>query len=526
MSPSHESPKVFASPVRIINLRSLDVLRGLVATYVDLGHCRWLLWAGQGAWIKVHHGLPANLLALASSSLRYAHAAVMIFFVLSGFFIHLRAAPALAAGSTVKFNSGEYLKRRAHRLVAPYAFALLVTIAADMVGRHFFPTLYEARTGDSLLDYNFARKVYTPSSILPALVLLPDSLGFDFGTNGPLWSLAYEVVYYLLYPAWLYLRRFGFMTGYGTGLILGALTLWIPQVQFLSPVLLCYPVWLAGAALAEILSRGFHVGFVSLLAGVAALAGFAGLQLSLPPFVTILVYVLFGSAIVCLFACLPERFAASRWHRLGEELGIRGYSIYILHFPLVVLISACAIDRWGGRPLSGWLATGGALLVLGLCLLGFQICERHFLHARLRSPAPNTKKRVKSVGSSLWFCAQIGAREHYAIPRALHQTGRLAALYTDFWAGSLTRGLLPRQGAFGALASRFHPDLAGAPVWAWNFRALTWEARLRLGSNEGGGRYPGYCDVGRRFASVVRDQVSRRSFPPGAIFFAYDTGAL
>jgi glycosyltransferase involved in cell wall biosynthesis len=125
-----------------------------------------------------------------------------------------------------------------------------------------------------------------------------------------------------------------------------------------------------------------------------------------------------------------------------------------------------------------------------------------------------------------WFCAQIGAREHYAIPRALHQTGRLAVLYTDFWAGPLTRSLLPRHGAFGALASRFHPDLARAPIWACNLRTLEWEARLRLRSNEEGGPYLGFCDVGRRFASAVRDQASRRDFPPGAIFFAYDTGAL
>jgi glycosyltransferase involved in cell wall biosynthesis len=134
--------------------------------------------------------------------------------------------------------------------------------------------------------------------------------------------------------------------------------------------------------------------------------------------------------------------------------------------------------------------------------------------------------RMATSSPPSWFCAQIGAREHYAIPRALHQTGRLAVLYTDFWAGPLTRSLLPRRGALGALASRFHPDLARAPVWARNLRGLEWEARLRLGSKEEGGPYLGFNDVGRRFASAVRDQVSRRDLPPGAIFFAYDTGAL
>jgi len=65
--------------VRAINLRSLDVLRGLVATYVLLGHARWLLWTGHAAWIKLQHSLAANVLAYASVTVRYGHEAVMIF---------------------------------------------------------------------------------------------------------------------------------------------------------------------------------------------------------------------------------------------------------------------------------------------------------------------------------------------------------------------------------------------------------------------------------------------------------------
>src|ERR1019366_2097608 len=38
-----------------------------------------------------------------------------------------------------------------------------------------------------------------------------------------------------------------------------------------------------------------------------------------------------------------------------------------------------------------------------------------------------------------WVCCQIGAREHYAVARALHQQGMLAGLITDwyaFWGGA------------------------------------------------------------------------------------------
>lgn len=130
-----------------------------------------------------------------------------------------------------------------------------------------------------------------------------------------------------------------------------------------------------------------------------------------------------------------------------------------------------------------------------------------------------------------WFCAQIGAREHYAVPRVLHQQRQLAALYTDFWAGTAARQFLqylPAQ-AGRSLSARFHPDLAGAPVQAWNLSATAWEWSLRRQKKRqpNGGAYLGYLDIGSRFALRVRDRLKREaSANSSAIFFAYDTGAL
>jgi glycosyltransferase involved in cell wall biosynthesis len=115
----------------------------------------------------------------------------------------------------------------------------------------------------------------------------------------------------------------------------------------------------------------------------------------------------------------------------------------------------------------------------------------------------------------------------------MHQYRRLAALYTDFWAGSklpeLT-GVLD-IGLLRSLAGRFHPDLAGEPVQAWNVRGLLWEARLRWPSfrpwSMANSRYRRYAEVGRRFAECVREALRRRSdLGPDSIVFAYDTGAL
>jgi glycosyltransferase involved in cell wall biosynthesis len=74
----------------------------------------------------------------------------------------------------------------------------------------------------------------------------------------------------------------------------------------------------------------------------------------------------------------------------------------------------------------------------------------------------------------MWLCSQLGAREHYAIPRELFRQGSLDHLLTDAWAppGS-------PLAAFG-LGERFHPDLAEAPVRAWTSRLLAFELAARL----------------------------------------------
>ncbi len=76
----------------------------------------------------------------------------------------------------------------------------------------------------------------------------------------------------------------------------------------------------------------------------------------------------------------------------------------------------------------------------------------------------------------MWLCCQLGAREHYAIPRALFRQGVLDQLATDAWVlpGS------PLAALSHALSERFHPDLTAARVRAWNSGLLAFELAARL----------------------------------------------
>ena len=80
-----------------------------------------------------------------------------------------------------------------------------------------------------------------------------------------------------------------------------------------------------------------------------------------------------------------------------------------------------------------------------------------------------------------WICCQLGAREHYAVPRALLISGLLGEFITDLWIrpGTLLHSWKKR------LTGRFHPGLAGARVKAPNVAALTFELKASLARENG-----------------------------------------
>lgn len=127
-----------------------------------------------------------------------------------------------------------------------------------------------------------------------------------------------------------------------------------------------------------------------------------------------------------------------------------------------------------------------------------------------------------------WLCTQIGAREHYAVPRSLHRRGALARLCTDLWATAPMRFLGRRLARLRGLAARRHPDLPSSLVRSFNGAFL----KERLFARKPRTMAEEFADherLGRRFAElVVRDLKSfwPRGLPPDLLYFGYDTGCL
>ena len=77
----------------------------------------------------------------------------------------------------------------------------------------------------------------------------------------------------------------------------------------------------------------------------------------------------------------------------------------------------------------------------------------------------------------MWWVFQIGAREHYAVPRALELAGRLGGVVTDFWVPP--GGWWSRWGS-QRMRDRFHGELGGARVESFNWRMGVFEGMLRM----------------------------------------------
>jgi peptidoglycan/LPS O-acetylase OafA/YrhL len=164
--------------------QSIDALRGVAALGVVLFH------AVSQTQKAVPHNLlqwPVKLIQFLSS---FGYIGVFLFFVISGFCIHLQWAKSKASGQERPIKFGSFWRRRIRRLYPPYliAFALFMLMAALTTGinvTHFF--VYDVVMHLLMLHNLDPHTCYT--------------------INGVFWTLAIEEQLYLAYFLLLFLRK-------------------------------------------------------------------------------------------------------------------------------------------------------------------------------------------------------------------------------------------------------------------------------------------------------------------------------
>lgn len=347
------------TPARSFDLRAFDGLRGLAALYIVAHHARIDLW--EGSHRALASGGFAAVLAFATVPLRYGAEVVLLFFLLSGFVIHLRQARILARGEAPAFDVPSFFRRRARRLVPPLLFALVLTAALDVAGSHATPSVYGAYAG--------GRSAFTFA--MNALFLQ----GFaapTFGSNGALWSLSYEAIFYALYPLLLVARvRFGARMAFGAVLAFGAAGSAVhvaaaPAIGWtITPY---FAVWSLGALVAEAFAHGVAVPhpIIMLAAGVLLLVPSLVAPGALDPTLQSAIFASGLAMLMVLFVLHPASIGLASGLARLRGLGARSYTLYVVHTPLLVCMAAVWLRTRGSLPESGWLMPAGIALALAL----------------------------------------------------------------------------------------------------------------------------------------------------------------
>jgi peptidoglycan/LPS O-acetylase OafA/YrhL len=167
--------------LRADRLDSIDLLRAIAALAVTALHA-----THHGTWPNMHGPHDTTYYLLLPIS--FGGAGVYLFFVISGFCIHLRWAKATASGKVPRNDFVAFWKRRLRRLYPAYVVALAVGTAI---------AIHEGLSG-----VRFAGDVGMHVVLLHNLH--PDTL---YSINPVFWTLAIEEQLYMLYFLLLWLRR-------------------------------------------------------------------------------------------------------------------------------------------------------------------------------------------------------------------------------------------------------------------------------------------------------------------------------
>jgi peptidoglycan/LPS O-acetylase OafA/YrhL len=326
----------------------MDGMRALAAMTVVISHERNILFLDATTGMSA----PWKIFYFATG---FGHQAVMIFFVLSGYWI----------GNG--FPWSDYGIDRLSRLWVVLVPALFLGGILDSIGRYGTEApIYLGIQGTNTLTYDVATHL-TLRDLAGSFVFVQSLLVHPFGSNGPLWSLANEFWYYVWFPP-----LYQLLSKRGLSIAAGLFAL-ITMSAFrqLLPGFIC---WLFGSLLFYCTQRPivrtaperrarFAVAATSLLFfGVLGLSRLPQLAID----GNIQDILISGCFALLLFAVI--RSANSYPHQLAPlcRYGARSsYSLYVVHFPLVVFLAALFVAPAHRLPPS----TGLLLSFIGIGLV-------------------------------------------------------------------------------------------------------------------------------------------------------------
>ena len=350
------TPSDKATPAR---LEHVDMLRGLASCFVVTSHLR--------AFVFVNFPSLKNPTAITKMFYAFTgigHSAVIIFFAMSGFLV---GGKALADMMTDRWSWPRYLLRRSTRLLIVVAPALLATLILDSAGIlatkgvGYDGSLYEFYSSGPSTAEPLSFSIWT---FLGNMTFLQTIYVPIFGSNGPMWSLANEFWYYIVFP----LAATIYFVPYSKLNKIYAIILLIILISLLPKNLLEDGfIWVAGAV-ASWLTRFPALRPVYRHIGTRAMA------LLLVLFVLAMTRNPFGHSDLVFGLCIASALPILAWlpsfgrYYQSAALAVAevSYTLYLTHFPLFTLLVLVSLAPHRFQPGLDGAGAYGALMLAAL----------------------------------------------------------------------------------------------------------------------------------------------------------------
>jgi peptidoglycan/LPS O-acetylase OafA/YrhL len=358
-------------------LRFFDSFRGVAALIVVIGHARWLLWEGYSNGYKLHSDtylIFEKIIVYVMSLFKFGHEMVMLFFVMSGFLIHYGFSKKIKDGDS-KFDI-TYFKKRFVRIYPVLLVSLLFTYLLDRLGIYWRLPIYTSPTNNIIINEtlkidlscnNFVKSVFLYGSNV-------------WGSNVPMWSLKLEWFFYLIYPLFYLINRKYLKASYGIFVLLSIIFIMKPiQLVFMNDFLMnlfaSFPLWLLGAFVADVSTYRIRINLKNLY------------YLMLFPVLTILInidsYLICDYFVAIGFVGLIAFMLNSSAHfniiqgRFFSFFSRISYSLYIIHFPILVFFSGLLFEIFDGKlPQSQFFIFLGLIFCVVISYLVYYFVER------------------------------------------------------------------------------------------------------------------------------------------------------
>lgn len=357
----------------------LDLARGLAAIAVLWSHARVLLFASLDRLED-----PSPVLRVLYFLSAFGHQAVIVFFVLSGYFI---GASVIRSAAQSRFDWSDYLVARGTRLYLVLVPGLLLTLALDAASGYYVSddVAVSGDTGAAIISYEKAAQRSTAGIFAGNLFFLQEISVPPFGSNTALWSLSYEFWYYILFPCLvLCILAVGWMrVNYA---VLVAVLFWLVGKEIAA----YFAIWLVGVAVAfaRPIPRLSGAAAQTLCLFGSLCVGLAVAIMKLRPFGTEFIrdaVTALGVAAVVYVALHCKRpSGGSAYSVIAATLAGFSFTLYVIHTPCLILCRSIWTNERPWRPDAVHLALAASIMI-GIMTLAYcmaWLTERNTNQAR------------------------------------------------------------------------------------------------------------------------------------------------